>query len=318
MKIRIMTLLASAALALPAAALAAEVPQRGMSEARVRADFGSPSSVRGPVGSPAITRWNYDGFSVYFENGITLHTVVDRPASAAPDVVSGTQELPPIEETATDTEQEQQTAPESTAPPMFDPVTGSFVGAGTEQEAPAEEQPSATEASEPKAPQQDPEPEPESEPEPEPEPAQEPQASVTEDTPEAVSEPAADPQSPQQPPAEGEFRFDPVTGRIIIAGEVTPEQAAAKKQQQLEQQAKETAETVKAEADQAEAQATEAVNDAEQQAEDTAADAQEKASDAEQQVEADVQEKADEAEQKVEQVEEESEGGFSIDWDARR
>ncbi len=100
MKIRIMTLLASAALAMPVAALAAEVPQRGMSEARVRADFGSPASVRGPVGSPAITRWNYDGFSVYFENGITLHTVVDRPASAAPDVVSGTRQEPPqIEET---------------------------------------------------------------------------------------------------------------------------------------------------------------------------------------------------------------------------
>ena len=314
MKIRIMTLLASAALALPAAALAAEVPQRGMSEARVRADFGSPSSVRGPVGSPAITRWNYDGFSVYFENGITLHTVVDRPASTTPDVVSGTQELPAIEETTTDTEQEQQTAPESTAPPMFDPVTGSFVGAEAEEEAPVKQQPAANDAPEPEAPQQDAKPEPE----PEPEPAPEPQAKVTEDAPQAVSEPAAEPQSTEQPPAEGEFRFDPVTGRIIIAGEVTPEQAAAKKQQQLEQQAKETAETVKAEADQAEAQATEAVKDAEQQTEDTAADTQKKASDAKQQVEADVQEKADEAEQKVEQVEEESEGGFSIDWDARR
>ena len=310
MKIRIMTLLASAALALPAAALAAEVPQRGMSEARVRADFGSPSSVRGPVGSPAITRWNYDGFSVYFENGITLHTVVDRPASAAPDVVSGTQELPPIEETPTEKAQPETPAPESATPPMFDPVTGSFVGAEAEDQAPGKQQPAVSDAPEPEAPQQDAEPEPE----PEPEPAPEPQAKVTEDAPEAVSEPAAEPQSPQQPPAEGEFRFDPVTGRIIIAGEVTPEQAAAKKQQQLEQQAKETAETVKAEVDQAEAQATEAVNDAEQQAEDAAADAQEKASEAEQQVEADVQEKADEAEQ----VEEESEGGFSIDWDARR
>lgn len=312
MKIRIMTLLASAALAMPAAVLAAEVPQRGMSEARVRADFGSPSSVRGPVGSPAITRWNYDGFSVYFENGITLHTVVDRPASAAPDVVSGTQELPPIEETATDTEQEQQTAPESTAPPRFDPVTGSFVGAETEQEAPAEEQPTTSEDPEPEAPQQDPEPESE------PEPAPEPQASVTEDAPEAVSEPAADPQPTEQPPTDGEFRFDPVTGRIIIAGEVTPEQAAAKKQQQLEQQAKETAEAAKAEADQAEEQTSEAVNDAEQQAEEAATDAQEKVSDAEQQVDAEVQEKADEAEQQVEQEEEESEGGFSIDWGARQ
>lgn len=305
MKIRIMTLLASAALAMPAAVLAAEVPQRGMPEARVRADFGSPSSVRGPVGSPAITRWNYDGFTVYFENGISLHTVVDRPAGAAPDVVSGTQELPPIEETPTEKAQPQTPAPESAAPPMFDPVTGSFVGAEVEEEAPNKQQPAAS-----KAPQQDAEPEPE--------PAPEPQAKATEEAPKAAPAPAAEPQSTEPPPAEGEFRFDPVTGRIIIAGEMTPEQAAAKKQQQLEQQAKETAETVEAEANQAEEQAAEAINDTEKQAEKAAADAQEKASDAEQQVETNVQEKADEAKQKVEQVEEESEGGFSIDWDARR
>jgi len=305
MKIRIMTLLASAALAMPVTALAAEVPQRGMSEARVRADFGSPSSVRGPVGSPAITRWNYDGFSVYFENGISLHTVVDRPARVAPDVVSGTQELPPIEETHTEKAAPQTPAPESAAPPMFDPVTGSFVGAEAEEEASGKQQPATSDA-----PQQDAEPEPE--------PTPEPQAKATEKTPKAAPAPAAEPQSTEPPPAEGEFRFDPVTGRIIIAGEVTPEQAAAKKQQQREQQAKETAEAAKAQADQAEAQAAEAVTNAEQQAEKTAADAQKKASDTEQQVKADVQEKADEAEQKVEQVEEESEGGFSIDWDARR
>jgi len=35
-------------------------------------------------------------------------------------------------------------------------------------------------------------------------------------------------------------------------------------------------------------------------------------------VDAEVQEKTDEAEQKAEQAEEESQGGFSIDWDARR
>lgn len=315
MKIRIMTLLASAALAMPGAALATEVPQRGMTEARVRADFGSPASVRGPVGSPAITRWNYDDFTVYFENGITLHTVVDRPVSAAPDVVSGTQELPAIEETSTEKAQPQTPAPESAAPPMFDPVTGSFVGAETEEELTAQEQPVASEPAEPETLQQDVD----QASEPEPEPAPEPQADVaTEDAPETASEPASAPESTEQPPAEGEFRFDPVTGRIIIAGEETPEQAAAKKQQQLEQQAKETAEATKAEADQVEEQATEAVNDAEQQTEEAAADTQKKASDAEQQVEADVQEKADETEQKVEQAEEESEGGYSIDWDARR
>lgn len=317
MKIRIMTLLASAALAMPVAALAAEVPQRGMSEARVRADFGSPSSVRGPVGSPAITRWNYDGFSVYFENGITLHTVVDRPASAVPDVVSGTRQEPPqIEETATDTEQELQAAPESAAPPMFDPVTGNFVGAEPET-APVEEveeQPAASNAPAQEAPQQDAEPEPE--------PAPKPQAAAAEEAPEAAPEPAPKPQATEQPPAEGEFRFDPVTGRIIIAGEITPEQAAAKKQQELEQKAKETAEATKAQADQVEEQATAAVENAEQQSDNVAADAQEKVSEAQQQVDADVkedmQEKTDQAKQAAEQAEEESEGGFYIDWGARQ
>ena len=290
MKIRIMTLLASAALAMPAAAVAAEVPQRGMSEARVRADFGSPSSVRGPVGSPAITRWNYDGFTVYFENGISLHTVVDRPAAAAPDVVSGTQELPAIEETTAEAEQEPQAAPESTAPPMFDPVTGSFVGAETKEEAPTPEAPAATESPEPKAPEQA------AEPAPEPEPAPQPPASTAEQTPEAVAEPAADAESSEPPPADGEFRFDPVTGRIIISGEPAPKQAAAEKQQTVKQQAE----------------------DAEQQAEQATADAQQKVSEAEQNVDAGVQEKTDEAEQRAEQAEEESQGGFSIDWDARR
>ena len=98
MKIKIMTLLASAALAMPAASLAADVPQRGMSQSQVRAEFGAPNQSKGPVGSPAITRWFYNGFTVYFENNTALHTVVDRPASAAPDVVSGQQvdTLPPI------------------------------------------------------------------------------------------------------------------------------------------------------------------------------------------------------------------------------
>ena len=312
MKIRIMTLLASAALAMPAAVVAAEVPQRGMSEARVRADFGSPSSVRGPVGSPAITRWNYDGFTVYFENGISLHTVVDRPATAAPDVVSGTQELPAIEETTAEAEQEPQAAPESTAPPMFDPVTGSFVGAETKQEAPSPEAPAATESPEPKAPEQA------AEPAPEPEPAPQPPASTAEQTPEAVAEPAADAESSEPHPADGEFRFDPVTGRIIISGEPAPKQAAAEKQQTVKQQAEDAGESVQADVKQVKTSVSDATTDAEQQAERATADAQQKVSEAEQNVDAEVQEKTDEAEQRAEQAEEESQGGFSIDWDARR
>ena len=66
MKTKIMSLLASAALVLPAASLAADVPQRGTPQSQVRAQHGAPLSSKGPVGTPAITRWNYDGFTVYF------------------------------------------------------------------------------------------------------------------------------------------------------------------------------------------------------------------------------------------------------------
>ena len=67
------------------------------------------------------------------------------------------------------------------------------------------------------------------------------EAAAAEEALEAAPEPAPKPQATEPPPAEGEFRFDPLTGRIIIAGEMTPEQAAAKKQQELEQKAKEAA-----------------------------------------------------------------------------
>ncbi|MGB2249002.1 MAG: hypothetical protein ACPH3N_15095, partial [Alcanivorax sediminis] len=112
MKTRIMPLLALAALVMPAAALSAEVPQRGLTESQVRSQFGAPSSTRGPVGSPAITRWNYNGFTVYFENGVSLHTVVDRPVQQAPNVISGTEALPPIE---TKEEASTQSAPSEAA-----------------------------------------------------------------------------------------------------------------------------------------------------------------------------------------------------------
>jgi hypothetical protein len=57
-------------------------PTRGMSMARVEQEFGPPSDKTAPVGSgglhPPITRWDYPGFSVYFEYQFVLTSVVHR------------------------------------------------------------------------------------------------------------------------------------------------------------------------------------------------------------------------------------------------
>lgn len=56
----------------------AERPGKGETMAAVEARFGKPQSVIEAVGQPPITRWIYDGFTVYFEGDRTLHSVVHR------------------------------------------------------------------------------------------------------------------------------------------------------------------------------------------------------------------------------------------------
>jgi hypothetical protein len=53
-------------------------PARGIDMTRVEANFGSPIERHAAVGEPPISRWDYPGFSVYFEHSIVLHTVVRR------------------------------------------------------------------------------------------------------------------------------------------------------------------------------------------------------------------------------------------------
>jgi len=53
------------------------VPNRGMNMDNVRDVYGEPRDIEGPVGDPPITRWVYDGYSVYFEHSLVLHTVVE-------------------------------------------------------------------------------------------------------------------------------------------------------------------------------------------------------------------------------------------------
>ena len=53
-------------------------PQRGMTMKRVTEGWGEPRRRVAAVGQPPITRWQYEGFTVYFEHDRVIHTVVDR------------------------------------------------------------------------------------------------------------------------------------------------------------------------------------------------------------------------------------------------
>lgn len=61
-------------------------PGKGMSSASVVSVYGEPTEKRAPVGGgsaqqPPITRWNYDGFTVVFEHGHVIDSVLKgRPA----------------------------------------------------------------------------------------------------------------------------------------------------------------------------------------------------------------------------------------------
>jgi hypothetical protein len=87
------SLLALAALALAAPAFAdtvvvegqvqvrqptVQTPQRGALMSTVEASFGEPRERHAAVGQPPITRWDYDGFTVYFEYNHVIHAVATR------------------------------------------------------------------------------------------------------------------------------------------------------------------------------------------------------------------------------------------------
>jgi hypothetical protein len=52
-----------------------EMPARGMEMGAVEAHFGAPQTRHDAVGKPPITRWDYQGFSVYFEYKLVVHSV---------------------------------------------------------------------------------------------------------------------------------------------------------------------------------------------------------------------------------------------------
>ncbi|MDO6440565.1 MULTISPECIES: hypothetical protein [unclassified Marinobacter] len=52
------------------------VPRTGMTQDSVKASWGEPASVEGPVGHPPISQWHYGKFVVYFENDRVIHSVL--------------------------------------------------------------------------------------------------------------------------------------------------------------------------------------------------------------------------------------------------
>lgn len=51
-------------------------PKGGETMSQVKARFGQPEAIKGPVGEPPITRWDYAKFSVFFEHDRVIDSVV--------------------------------------------------------------------------------------------------------------------------------------------------------------------------------------------------------------------------------------------------
>ena len=53
-----------------------ELPVAGMKKDEVKNKWGQPNSIRNAVGNPPISSWKYDDFSVYFEHGHVIRSVI--------------------------------------------------------------------------------------------------------------------------------------------------------------------------------------------------------------------------------------------------
>ena len=55
-----------------------ELPGRGMSKAMVEKRFGKALEKTKAVGTPPISTWTYNIFTVYFESEFVIHAVVNK------------------------------------------------------------------------------------------------------------------------------------------------------------------------------------------------------------------------------------------------
>jgi hypothetical protein len=54
-------------------------PARGATMKTVESQFGAPATRHPTIGKPPITRWDYPGFSVFFEHEHVVHAVATSP-----------------------------------------------------------------------------------------------------------------------------------------------------------------------------------------------------------------------------------------------
>lgn len=184
------------------------LPQRGMSQHAVEQAFGTPDETRPPVGQPPIERWVYADFTVYFEGDYALHAVSHHapPPAAAP---------------AATVHSSEATAAETTTRPAFrfDPSSGQITEVADEPAADTTGTDAVGEAgaiamAAPIA----------AAPAAEPAPAPAPEATVAAGATEATGEAdthselaiAAGAEEPAIEETAPRFRFDPVSGRIIL------------------------------------------------------------------------------------------------------
>jgi hypothetical protein len=62
-------------------------PKRGSTMSEVEKHFGAPVARHPTVGQPPITRWDYNGFAVFFEHDRVIHAVItgsEAPAQEPP------------------------------------------------------------------------------------------------------------------------------------------------------------------------------------------------------------------------------------------
>jgi hypothetical protein len=67
------TLVVNDQLTVPTSSVA--TPKRGSTMTDVEKHFGAPVEKHATVGQPPITRWDYNGFSVFFEHDRVIHAV---------------------------------------------------------------------------------------------------------------------------------------------------------------------------------------------------------------------------------------------------
>lgn len=222
-------LLAVTLLAGSSVSMAQPLPGQGMTMDDVQRNFGAPAYDLGAVGHPAITRWVYDGFTVYFEGRRVISTVQTQPlgatgaapAASAPASVPASRPAEPVAVPA------RTVAPAPIAPaPATTPVAAPVAPAATpapwstpKAEVKAEPKPVFT-AQAPK-----PAPVVIETPVSKPAPFTPPPSPATIAAP-APATPAATP-APAAAPAKttksgNSFRFDPETGRLILEDEAAP------------------------------------------------------------------------------------------------